>query len=247
MAFPGVVSPFTFSASYLHSLRQGDPSAEEHFVSHFSPILLRKLRRKLGSVDRACDARQETFLRVLTALRSPDAVRNPERFEIFVLGVCTNVMREIYRKERPLQPLDEVKIELASPVAGPLACALTEETGHAVRKVLMHMPSSDREILKAVFLQEMDRGEICRRFSISRSHLRLLLFRAKQEFCACARKGAQTRLSAKENSIKAPGVRLKIQGQTATARKEAECAMPVPAALLQSRVVMAGPMGMGRR
>jgi RNA polymerase sigma-70 factor (ECF subfamily) len=227
-----------FSAGYLDSLRGGDPTAQEHFVSHFSPILLRKLRRKLGSVDRARDARQETFLRVLAALRSPDAVRNPERFEIFVLGVCTNVMREIYRKERPLQPLDDVKVELASPVAGPLACALTEETGRAVRKVLMRMPPTDREILKAVFMQEMDRDEICRRFSISRSHLRLLLFRAKQEFCACARKGAQTRLAAKARSIKTSGVRAKTQWRTAS-RKDAVCAMPMPAAFLQSPVATA--------
>ncbi len=235
MVSSDVVSTFTFSAGYLNSLREGDPGTQEHFINHFSPILLRKLRRKLGSTDRARDARQETFLRVLTALRSPDAVRNPERFEVYVLGVCSNVLREMYRKDRPFQPLDDMKIEPTSPVAGPLSCALTEETVRQVRKVLMRMPEAERAILKAVFLQEMDREEICRRFGVSRSHLRLLLFRAKQEFCAYARKGAQARLAEKVRPVKVARIRTKNRWQIVAPHKENVCAMPVPAAFLQSR------------
>ena len=35
---------------------------------------------------------------------------------------------------------------------------------------------------KAVFLDERDRDEVCREFGVDREYLRVLLFRAKQEF-----------------------------------------------------------------
>ena len=80
MASPGASPSFEFNATYVHSLRQRDPATEEHFVSHFSPMLLRKLRKHLRSTELAHDLRQETFLRVLTFLRSNHSIREPERF-----------------------------------------------------------------------------------------------------------------------------------------------------------------------
>jgi DNA-directed RNA polymerase specialized sigma24 family protein len=100
MASPGVLPSFEFNATYVHSLRQRDPATEEHFVSHFSPMLLRKLRKHLRSTELAYDLRQETFLRVLTVLRSDRRIREPERFEFFVLGVCNNLLHETYRQQK---------------------------------------------------------------------------------------------------------------------------------------------------
>ena len=37
-------------------------------------------------------------------------------------------------------------------------------------------------MLKAVFLDERDRDEVCREFGVDRDYLRVLLHRAKQEF-----------------------------------------------------------------
>ncbi len=37
-------------------------------------------------------------------------------------------------------------------------------------------------LLKAVFLDERDRDEVCREFGVDRDYLRVLLHRAKQEF-----------------------------------------------------------------
>ena len=44
------------------------------------------------------------------------------------------------------------------------------------------MPLRDRALLKAVFLDERDRDEVCTEFGVDREYLRVLLFRAKQEF-----------------------------------------------------------------
>ena len=179
MASPGVLPSFEFNATYIHSLRQGDPSTEEHFVSHFSPMLLRKLRKHLRSSELAHDLRQETFLRVLTFLRSEHSIREPERFEYFVLGVCNNVLHEIYRQQKNVVSLDP-EIEMASHEPGPDTCAMAAETADHVQKMLSDLSPRARAILKAVFLEEKDRDEICVKFGVNRDHLRLLICRAKK-------------------------------------------------------------------
>ncbi len=44
------------------------------------------------------------------------------------------------------------------------------------------MPERDRSLLKAVFLDERDRDEVCRELGVDREYLRVLLHRAKQAF-----------------------------------------------------------------
>src|SRR5580765_2921482 len=185
MASPEVLSSFEFNAMYVRSLQQGDPSTEEHFVNHFGPILLKKLRRKLRSMDQARDLRQETFLRVLALLRSEQSVRQPERFEIFVLGVCNNVLRETYRQQRRLVQMPP-EFDLPTDAPSPDERVITSETGSYVQRLLCSLDPNVRAILKAAFLEEQDRSEICLRFGVSRDHLRLLIHRAKKMLGNCA-------------------------------------------------------------
>jgi RNA polymerase sigma-70 factor (ECF subfamily) len=51
-----------------------------------------------------------------------------------------------------------------------------------VGEVLRGLAPRDRSLLKAVFLDERDRDEVCREFGVDRDYLRVLLHRAKQEF-----------------------------------------------------------------
>jgi RNA polymerase sigma-70 factor (ECF subfamily) len=51
-----------------------------------------------------------------------------------------------------------------------------------VRLVLETLPPRDAEILRAVFLEEGDKEEVCRRLGIDRDYLRVLLHRAKKAF-----------------------------------------------------------------
>jgi RNA polymerase sigma-70 factor (ECF subfamily) len=53
-----------------------------------------------------------------------------------------------------------------------------------VRAVLETLDPRDAEILKAVFLDDVDKDEICERFDIDRQYLRVLLHRAKAKFRA---------------------------------------------------------------
>src|SRR5579864_3357378 len=172
----------TFDSDYLNALRQGDPAIEAHFVDHFSPMLLRTLRRKVRSVDQARDLRQETFLRVLAAVRSGRGVNKPERFEVFVIGVCNNIVRETYRDQSRSVALSELETEPVADFPSAYARVLAEETRGKVRRMLSRLDVNEQSILEALFLDEQDKDEICRRLRVSRGYLRVLLHRAKKQF-----------------------------------------------------------------
>jgi RNA polymerase sigma factor (sigma-70 family) len=149
-------------------------------------MLLRKLRKQLRSTELAHDLRQETFLRVFTVLRSNHSVREPERFEYFVLGVCNNVLHETYRQQKKLVSLDP-ELEMVSNAPGPDKCAMGAETADHVQRMLSSLSPRVRAILKAAFLEEQDRDEICVKFGVNRNHLRLLICRAKKTLRTCVK------------------------------------------------------------
>ncbi len=172
-----------FDASYIESLCAGDVRTQEHFASYFTELLHLKLRSRLKSPQAIEDVRQETFARVLTSLRKEGAVQRPERLGAFVNAVCNNVLFEHYRASARSESLDdEGQAELPSSDPDILTAFTAKQLQSKVREILLVMPSRDRELLKAVFLEERDRDEVCREFGVDREYLRVLLFRAKQEF-----------------------------------------------------------------
>ena len=230
MSSPGVLSSFEFNATYVHSLRQRDPATEEHFVSHFSPILLRKLRKHLRSTELAYDLRQETFLRVLKVLRSNQSIREPEHFEYFVLGVCNNVLHETYRQQKKEVSLDP-EFEMLSNRPGPDTCVLTAEIEDHMHRMLSGLPPRARAILKAAFLEEQDRENICLKFGVNRNHLRLLICRAKKTLSECAQKqmsGKSSLQLRRSSGLKRKPIAPRIYSR----RSVPESAIPRPAMIL---------------
>jgi RNA polymerase sigma-70 factor (ECF subfamily) len=171
-----------FDSEYLNALRQGDPAIETHFVDHFSPILLRTLRRKVRSAEQAREVRQETFLRVLAAVRSGHGVQKPERFQVFVFSVCNNIVREIYRQQDRCMPLSELETEPMADSPSAYDLVLAEQTRSKVRQMLSQLGGNEQGILEAMFLDEQNKDEICTRLRVSRNYLRVLLYRAKKHF-----------------------------------------------------------------
>jgi RNA polymerase sigma-70 factor, ECF subfamily len=65
---------------------------------------------------------------------------------------------------------------------------LTRESEEHIRQVLGELPPKERQLLRAIFLEERDKDEICRSFGVDRDYLRVLLHRAKYKFKALYRK-----------------------------------------------------------
>jgi RNA polymerase sigma-70 factor (ECF subfamily) len=173
----------TFDAGYVENLCAGDRRTQEHFVGYFSELLQIKLRSRLQSPHAIEDVRQETFARVLTVLRRDGGLRQPERLGAFVNTVCNHVLFEHYRSSRGGESLDEEgRPELPAKGADALDLVAARQIKDKVRMILLGLEPRDRLLLKAVFLDERDRDEVCREFGVERDYLRVLLHRAKQEF-----------------------------------------------------------------
>ena len=172
-----------FDAPYVERLRSGDFRTQEHFVAYYSELIQLKLRARLRSPQAIEDVRQETFVRVFTALRSPGGIRQPERLGAFVNSICNNVLLEHYRSSSRSDSLDdEPQNELPDPVMDVLGAVAAKQMEEKVREILDEMPERDRRILREVFLEERDKDEVCRDFGVDRDYLRVLLHRAKQSF-----------------------------------------------------------------
>ena len=176
---------FEFDRAYLDRLAAGDPDTERHFTRYFGDLLSIKLRSRLRSPAQVDDAKQETFLRVMKALRQPGGIQSPGGFGAFVNSVCNNVLFEMYRAHSRTLPLDE-QVGDALPDRGvdaETAAALDEDRA-LVRSVMESLPQKERQLLQWLFFEECDKDEICRRLDIDRNYLRVLLHRAKHRFRA---------------------------------------------------------------
>ena len=59
---------------------------------------------------------------------------------------------------------------------------ITEERKQLVREILAQLSEKDRDLLRLTFMGEMDKAELCRRFGVNGSYLRVLLHRARMHF-----------------------------------------------------------------
>lgn len=182
---------FAFDEVYFRRLRDRDPVTEQHFVSYFSDLLQIKLRARLHSAQAVQDVKQETFVRVLSAIRSEAGIRSPERLGAFVNSVCNNVLLEHYRSNSRADQMGEDASAIPDRVIDLDGLLVTKQTCQQVRRILARLPDKERRLLHAAFLEEKDRDQVCREFGVDRNYLRVLLHRAMQSFKALYEKNSQ--------------------------------------------------------
>ena len=173
---------FAFNKAYVERLRNGDPATEHHFFVYFEKLLRIKLRARALRSDKVEDLKQDTFIRVLAAVRKEGGVRQPERFGAFVNSICNNVLLEYYRSLGKNQQMDDTHQEIPDKVLDLEGVMLSKQCSEQVRKILWELPARDRELLRAVFLEEKEKDAVCREIGVDRNYLRVLLHRAKHKF-----------------------------------------------------------------
>jgi RNA polymerase sigma-70 factor (ECF subfamily) len=178
----GKVELFAFDKAYVERLRDGDPATEHHFVSYFEQLLRIKLRARALPSHTVDELRQETFIRVISALRKEGGVREPERLGAFVNSICNNVLMEFYRSRARTGPLEDHHLESSGKVLDLEGLLLSKEVRDHVRRVLGELPERDRRVLSAMFLEDKDKDEACHDLGVDRDYLRVLFHRAKDKF-----------------------------------------------------------------
>lgn len=171
-----------FNEDYVRRLVEGDRFVEDHFTAYFEELLYIKLRARARTPEAIEEIRQETFTRVLEALRQKGGLQHPERLGAFVSSVCNHVLLEGFRngaRHRPIgqgveEPLDD-RIDLDAPL-------IDQQRRRLVERVLAELPQRDQKLLRMIFLEEADKGEACGRLGVGEGYLRVLLHRAKARF-----------------------------------------------------------------
>ena len=181
--FPLSLRPrFSFDGDYVQRLIAEDPETERHFTDYFGDLLSLKLRSRLRSPAQVEDARQETFVRVLTALKKKASLATPESLGAFVNAVCNNVLLETYRSAGRTTPLDDQPEEPEDSQPGAEWRVLKSEEREKVREAIAGLPPRDRDLIRWLFFEDRDKDDVCRELNVDRGYLRVLFHRAKQRF-----------------------------------------------------------------
>jgi|SRR6266496_1375957 len=171
-----------FDSSYLDRLRSGDFSTHQHFIAYFGELIRLKVSKRLRSIAAIEDVRQETFTRILRLL-AEQRIHQPERLGGFVNSVCNNVLHEHHRlQSREISAVDGFVDAIPDRTIGVSDAIVLRQMQQRVRQILDELPKKDRCLLKALFLEERSKDEVCRDFGVNRDYLRVLVHRAKRSF-----------------------------------------------------------------
>jgi RNA polymerase sigma-70 factor (ECF subfamily) len=172
-----------FDSAYVERLRAGDRDTEDHFIAYFGELIVLKLRARLASRQAIEDVKQETFARCLQLLRKQGGLRNAERLGPLVNSICNHVLSEHFRATTRTEALEDQPADrFIAREQDALSRVIADDTRRMVRQVLEKLPERDRTILRAVFLEERAKDELCREIGVTRDYIRVLLHRAKQSF-----------------------------------------------------------------
>ena len=173
---------YEFDSAYVQRLIAEDPETERHFTRYFGDLLSLKLGPRLRSRALVEDAKQETFVRVLTTLKRKGGLESAGSLGAFVNGVCNNVLLELYRAGGRTEALGDEVDPIDDHAADAESMVLADEDRVRVRRALEALPRKERQLLNWLFFEERDKDRICRDLSIDRGYLRVLLHRAKARF-----------------------------------------------------------------
>lgn len=176
------LSRFNFDREYVDLLVAEDAETERHFTKYFGDLLSLKLGHRLRSPALVEDAKQETFVRVLTTLKQKGGLNSPEGLGAFVNSVCNNVLFELYRSDAKADQLDDETEGPQDSGANVEATLIESEERRRVRQALLELPARERDLLRWLFFEERDKDDVCRELKIDRAYLRVLLHRAKLRF-----------------------------------------------------------------
>jgi RNA polymerase sigma-70 factor, ECF subfamily len=173
---------FSFDAEYVRRLIAEDPETERHFTDYFGDLLSLKLRSRLRSPAQIEDVRQETFVRVLTALKKKGSLESPEGLGAFVNSVCNNVLLETYRSKARTSAIDDEPGEPEADEPSAEWKVLKSEEQLRVREAIAGLPDRDKDLIRWLFFEDRAKDDVCRELNIDRNYLRVLFHRAKQRF-----------------------------------------------------------------
>jgi len=154
-----------------------DPAIEKHFVRYFGHLIRVVVLARAGAWRLVEDVQQETFLRVLRILDKEGGLKNPERLGALVYSVCRRVLAEQLRQQGEgvrQGEQDEPSYHVLMDEG-----LIRWENHRAVERALSVLTPIERQAVRMVFLEELDRRQVGQHLGLSPDYLRVVLCRAK--------------------------------------------------------------------
>ena len=160
-----------------------DPVSHLAAVYRDFPGLRALILRRVRDPEVAADILQDAAVTTLEKLRSGE-IAHPENLGGYLYRVALNHLRNHRRKDRgalsSADALNELPASENDPdwekVGGP-------QWATAARRMLEEMPvARDREVLVRFYLDDEDKGKVCRELKLSEEHFNRVIFRARNRF-----------------------------------------------------------------
>jgi RNA polymerase sigma-70 factor (ECF subfamily) len=181
---------------WLTRARTGDAAAFEAIYQRYERRIYSYVYRLMGNAEDASDLTQDTFVKAYQALPRAQGEMN---LSAWLHRIASNTCLDVLRRRRLVQwlPWDvfdtNPAIEPAAP-DDPAASYVKQETSVEVQRILAKLSPKHRVALVLKEYQGLSCDEIAEVMGTSRSAVKSLLFRAREEFRQIvAREGSSLR------------------------------------------------------
>jgi len=179
----------------LERARAGDSAAFAELYRQFYRRVFALCRHLLASPTQAEDAASEVFVRLQAAMKSYDCSLP---FPQWLLGIASNYCVDLLRRRRVEGQLFDAgeieRLEHGAALPSPLEQVLTTEHREALQAAITALPVRYRVPLVMRYYDDLSYEQIATTLNLSRSHVAILIFRAKKELRRLILTNRKTRL-----------------------------------------------------
>lgn len=174
----------TDEAAWVERAKQGDQTAFEAIFQRYERQIYSFIYRMMGDPDDAYDLTQDCFIKAFKALaRTSDDLNVSAWLHRIASNACLDVLRRRQRlRWLPWEAPKHDHLLLSTPVDDPERSAISQETRAAVQQVLNRMSHRHRTALILREYEGLSCEEIGQVMGLSRSAVKSMLFRAREEF-----------------------------------------------------------------
>ena len=171
-------------ATWVTRAKEGDEAAFEAIFQHYERQIYGFIYRMMGNPDDASDLTQECFIRAYRALpQTSDDLNVSAWLHRIASNACLDVLRRRRRiRWHPWEAHKHEQLLQGKPIDDPERNAISNETQAFVQRVLAEMSARNRLALVLREYEGMSCEEIGEIMGLSRSAVKSVLFRGREEF-----------------------------------------------------------------
>lgn len=160
----------------------GDRGAFDELVRLYQRRTMKVTVRMLGDVDEAAEAVQQGFV---TAYLKIDKLREPKRFEVWLLRIVTNAAISQRRAaKRRKERIRVANFYGDKKALSPVEKGIAEELEGAIQRAMLKLTKKESKAISLFGLEDLSQREVAEIMGCSVEAVRWYVFRARQKLKA---------------------------------------------------------------